>query len=108
MLQNVEKVVLAFVKFYPDRLPCKPCGWFVSRYIQSINRAGLGYTVAINHLADMEDSEIALMRGRQRSKGYNGALPFDTSKVNLKEIPDYVDWRLYGKNWLSVNLSKNE
>jgi hypothetical protein len=69
------------------------------RYIFSKNRANLGFKLAVNHLADMHDGEMKMMRGRkyrQGYKGYNGGLPFDKSQFDAGSIPDQIDWRLYG------------
>lgn len=65
------------------------------RYIQSINRAGRGYTLAVNHLADRSDEELAVLRGHHHSKGYNGGQPFIPLK-KANQVPDTMDWRLYG------------
>ena len=73
----------------------------ICRYIQSVNRAGLGYTLAINHLADRTPEEMQVLRGHRQSKGYNGGLPFTPSK-KVTEIPDTMDWRLYGE-WHRLN-----
>ena len=67
------------------------------RFINSKNRAGLSYRLAVNHLADLNDSEMKMMRGRRRSSmGYNGGLPFNKSAYNMRDVPDQIDWRLYG------------
>ena len=36
------------------------------------------------------------MRGRLRSKGFNGGLPFKFTKAEIKSLPTSLDWRLYG------------
>ncbi len=66
------------------------------RFIHSTNRQGLTYTVSVNHLADLTDSEMAAMRGRLRSKIYNGGAPFHYDQRELDSTPDSLDWRLYG------------
>ena len=66
------------------------------RFVHSTNRAGLTYRVALNHLADLSKEELVVMRGRRPSKGYNGGLPFKKEHFNLKDIPDYLDWRNHG------------
>ena len=66
------------------------------RYIHSKNRQGLTYTLAVNQMADMTNSEMATMRGRLRSKGYNGGAPFHYSNYELDSTPTSLDWRLYG------------
>ena len=65
-------------------------------FVNSKNRAGLSYRLAINHLADLNDAEMKMMRGRKSSLGYNGGLPFDKTAHNIRDIPDQIDWRLYG------------
>ncbi|XP_035218002.1 uncharacterized protein LOC118191309 [Stegodyphus dumicola] len=65
------------------------------RYVQSMNRAGLSYSLKINHLADFTDFELHRLRGRLPSKGYNGGLPFPTEEFS-DAIPEFLDWRLYG------------
>ncbi len=66
------------------------------RFVHSTNRAGLTYRVALNHLADKSPAELAVLRGRRPTKGYNGGLPFNKNNYNLKDIPDVMDWRNYG------------
>jgi C1A family cysteine protease len=68
------------------------------RYINSINRQGLSFRVAINHLADKSDEELRVLTGKQKSvKGaQNNGLPFDMSKYENKALPESFDWRLYG------------
>ncbi|KAF4525522.1 hypothetical protein B566_EDAN014908 [Ephemera danica] len=65
------------------------------RYIHSTNRAGIGFQLGVNHLADKTDMELKALRGRQYSPGYNGGKPFphDTATVT---VPDFMDWRIYG------------
>ncbi len=36
-----------------------------------------------------------MLRGRQRTTGYNGGRPFNPS-VMADDVPDFVDWRLKG------------
>jgi len=36
------------------------------------------------------------LRGKQRSTGLNGGLPFHYSPEDVKSLPDQMDWRLYG------------
>ena len=66
------------------------------RFISSKNRQHLTYKLAPNHLTDLTDSEMAKMRGRLRSKGYNGGAPFSYSQYELDSTPNMLDWRLYG------------
>ncbi|XP_056019981.1 digestive cysteine proteinase 1-like [Ostrea edulis] len=66
------------------------------RFIHSKNRAALGFSLAVNHLADKSREEIQLMNGYHYTPGPHGGLAFDTSKFNLKDLPDTMDWRLHG------------
>ncbi|XP_075210581.1 C1 family peptidase 26-29-p [Lycorma delicatula] len=71
------------------------------RFIQSKNRANLSYRLAVNHLADRTSDELKVLRGRRPSKvAYNGGSPFPYSSQFLakyaKELPDDLDWRLFG------------
>nr|CAD7256813.1 unnamed protein product [Timema shepardi] len=69
------------------------------RFIHSKNRANLGYTLGINHLADRTDLEIRALRGKQYTaeKHYNGGLPFPyNTSEELDKLPVYIDWRLFG------------
>ena len=66
------------------------------RFVNSRNRAALSYRLAVNQLADLNDAEMRMMRGRKHSTGYNGGLPFDKSAHTLRDLPDQIDWRLYG------------
>ena len=42
------------------------------RYIHSTNRAKLGFSVGVNHLADKTHDEIKALRGYRSSGIYNG------------------------------------
>ncbi|KAI5091760.1 hypothetical protein C0J45_18966, partial [Silurus meridionalis] len=65
------------------------------RYIHSMNRAGLSYSLSVNHLADRTEKELAMMRGVKLRKTPNKAQPFPTELRSLT-LPDSLDWRLYG------------
>lgn len=67
------------------------------RFINSINRANLGYQLDVNHLADLSNLEMYALRGKQYTKGYNGGEPFphDIEK-EIASVPENLDWRLYG------------
>jgi formyltetrahydrofolate synthetase len=60
------------------------------RYIDSINRKGLSYRVAINHLADKSDDELKAIRGKAKTDTTqsNNGLPFDMGKYKRKDLPD--------------------
>lgn len=66
------------------------------RFIQSKNRANLGYTLAVNHLADRTDLELKALRGYKHTTGYNGGEPFPYKSVNLLDYPPSIDWTLRG------------
>uniref|UniRef100_A0A0L8FHZ9 Cathepsin propeptide inhibitor domain-containing protein n=1 Tax=Octopus bimaculoides TaxID=37653 RepID=A0A0L8FHZ9_OCTBM len=66
------------------------------RYIDSKNRAGLKYTLAVNHLADYSEAELKVLRGYKSSGQKNNGLPFDESLINNSSIPTTKDWRLEG------------
>ncbi|XP_071448321.1 digestive cysteine proteinase 1 [Hetaerina americana] len=67
------------------------------RFITSKNRAGLGFQLGVNHLADRTDDELKALRGRHYSGIYNGGLPFpDVLESEMKDVPPSMDWRLYG------------
>lgn len=67
------------------------------RYVNSMNRAQVGFSLTINHLADKTPDELRALRGYRSSRVYNGGKPFpyDAEKV-VKDLPDDYDWRLYG------------
>ncbi|CAG9131173.1 unnamed protein product [Plutella xylostella] len=69
------------------------------RLIHSTNRAGRSFTVAVNHLADKTDEELAVLRGRTYG-GPNRGLPFPYSDSIVEEesdkLPSEHDWRLFG------------
>ena len=67
-----------------------------SRYIHSKNRQGLSFSLAVNHMADKSSVELRALNGRRYSAGYNGGLAFNKHKYDRENIPDNMDWRLYG------------
>ncbi|KAG5323456.1 CFAD protein, partial [Pseudoatta argentina] len=67
------------------------------RFIHSINRANLGYQLEVNHLVDRSDLELKALRGKQYTPGYNGGASFPHDiEEEITDIPDSIDWRLYG------------
>jgi len=68
------------------------------RFIHSKNRKGLTYTLASNHMADMTNSEMKILRGRIHDSNlkYNGGQPHTYDKKDVEDAPDALDWRLYG------------
>ncbi|XP_048850332.1 digestive cysteine proteinase 1-like [Brienomyrus brachyistius] len=66
------------------------------RFIHSMNRAGLSYRLALNHLADQSRAELAILRGHKGGKTPNRGLPFPQQLYANVQVPDTLDWRLYG------------
>jgi len=68
------------------------------RFIHSKNRQALSFTLASNHLADRDEGEMAVLRGRTHDSSvlYNGGLPQQYTQHQLRDIPAELDWRLYG------------
>jgi hypothetical protein len=67
------------------------------RFIHSKNRAKLGFSLGVNHLADRTEDELRALRGFKSSLTYNGGLPFPEDVEGTKDhLPDQFDWRLYG------------
>lgn len=56
----------------------------------------VGYTLAVNHLADKTDKELKALYGKQYSGIYNGGQPFPYSNVEQSNLPEQFDWRIYG------------
>nr|XP_013800141.1 PREDICTED: thiol protease aleurain-like [Apteryx mantelli mantelli] len=66
------------------------------RFVHSKNRAALSYTLALNHLADRTPQELAVLRGRRRSRAPNNGQPFPSEHYAGLDLPESLDWRLYG------------
>lgn len=66
------------------------------RFIHSHNRKNVGYSLAVNHLADKTDNELKAYRGKLYSGEYNGGQPFPYKDSDYADLPDQWDWRLYG------------
>lgn len=67
------------------------------RFIHSHNRAGKGFTVAVNHLADRTEEELKALRGFKSSNIYNGGKPFPYNPADFKDdVPESLDWRIAG------------
>ena len=76
---------------------------FSSRFIHSTNRKGLTYKVKVNHLADQTPDELRKLRGKKKSDGkYNGGKEF-RPVLKPDEIPETMNWRLFGKFSLYAN-----
>ena len=68
-----------------------------------MNRRKLSYKLAINHLADKTQAELTVLRGHTPSKGGdNGGSLYDPSKAKIQDLPEQIDWRLYGKLALEI------
>ena len=67
------------------------------RYVHSMNRAGLTYTLKLNHLADLDAGELRVMRGRRPSSGYNGGRAFNSSLYSNMDVPTELNWWLHGQ-----------
>ncbi|KAG1704731.1 Counting factor associated protein D [Nymphon striatum] len=61
------------------------------RFIHSTNRQGNGYTVAVNHMADLTKNELKRMRGKLPTVGYNGGEPYEDI-VEEMYMPKTLDW----------------
>ena len=68
-----------------------------------MNRAGLTFSLKINHLADFTDYELHRLRGRLPAGGYNGGSPFPEEEFS-DDIPENLDWRLMGNYYISIAL----
>ncbi|KAJ7304260.1 hypothetical protein JRQ81_011800 [Phrynocephalus forsythii] len=66
------------------------------RFVHSKNRANLPFKLALNHLADLTQEEIAVMRGKLKSTASNNGLPFPEELYVGLILPESLDWRLYG------------
>ncbi|XP_003494144.1 digestive cysteine proteinase 1 [Bombus impatiens] len=67
------------------------------RFIHSTNRANKGYQLSVNHLVDRTELELKALRGKQYTAHYNGGQPFPhNAEKEVTEVPDSLDWRLYG------------
>ncbi|XP_059155081.1 digestive cysteine proteinase 1-like [Physella acuta] len=66
------------------------------RFIHSKNRAGLTYTLAVNHLADRSEKEMKVMRGFRYTHGDHGGKKFSLMAMDKQDVPDQWDWRLQG------------
>lgn len=70
----------------------------------------MGYKLKINHLADRNDAELKVLRGKQYTKhGDNGGLPFPHDVEKEKSsVPESFDWRLYGAVTPVKGISKHQ
>ncbi|GFN76052.1 counting factor associated protein d [Plakobranchus ocellatus] len=66
------------------------------RYINSKNRAGLSYKLAVNHLSAHSSDEIRVMRGFRYSARDHGGKAFPKHLLTTVDAPDQWDWRLMG------------
>lgn len=56
----------------------------------------VGYTLAINHLADKNELELKALRGKIYTGVDNGGSPFPYKHIDTAKLPTSYDWRLYG------------
>ncbi|CAD7080372.1 unnamed protein product [Hermetia illucens] len=65
------------------------------RYINSINKANLGYKLAVNHFADRTPDEIGILNQSNFQRDYLDARKFPEKFENLDNdaIPESFDWR---------------
>lgn len=68
------------------------------RFIQSWNRKGKSYTLAVNHLADKSDEEFKVLTGRMTTKTNqtNNGKYFNSKKFKSSKLPENFDWRIFG------------
>nr|XP_056702425.1 digestive cysteine proteinase 2-like [Euleptes europaea] len=66
------------------------------RYVHSKNRANLSYKLAVNHLADHTAEEMAVLRGRLKTRSPNNGWSFPSQGYNDLNLPETLDWRLFG------------
>ncbi|KAH9498478.1 hypothetical protein Btru_007613 [Bulinus truncatus] len=66
------------------------------RFINSKNRAGLNYTLAVNHLADLTVKEIKTLIGCRYSHNNHVGQKFDSKAFNKQSVPEQWNWRLIG------------
>lgn len=67
------------------------------RYIDSMNRKGLGYRLGVNHMADWLPNQHIRTRGKIYTGEKNNGKPFVvTEQMKLKELPENLDLRLEG------------
>jgi len=59
------------------------------RYIQSMNRRHMSFSLAINHLADLNEQELRTMRGSKSSPRVGESKEY----TPLKDRPASLDWR---------------
>lgn len=68
------------------------------RFISSMNRRGLSYKLAVNHMADYSDTEFKMLRGYVRKT------PRNQDKIYVSwvtDLPDSMNWWLRGE-WVGV------
>lgn len=71
---------------------------FLNRYIDSKNRANLGFKLAANHLTDKNLEEIYTLNGyKYSSANYFDDEPFPYNvEEEIKIAPENFDWRING------------
>ena len=73
----------------------------ICRFIDSTNRQSLTYSLAVNHLTDLSNDELKMMRGYRPSKGPKGGIEF-RSDISVDATPDTWDWRIQGMDSIHI------
>lgn len=72
--------------------------YILVRYINSKTRENNGFTLSVNHLADLSNEELKSMYGYRKTPFYefNGGKSFPYNKNNFTNTPSQIDWRISG------------
>lgn len=83
---------------YDERVTRKNIFMQNLRFIHSKNREHLGFSLAVNMLADRTLDEIKALQGRKSRGVHNGGqeFPYKLTKATLASLPESLDWRLFG------------
>ena len=60
-----------------------------------MNRRNLGFSLAVNHMADYTDAELKIMRGYRSSGGVRSGDVYIPSADTTP--PPFINWRIRGK-----------
>ena len=75
------------------------------RYVNSLNRKGLSYSLKLNHLSDLSDDEMKSMRGYRHTKDAPRGEVY-IGRTAPSDLPTYMNWRLRGMHmYVAGNLS---
>lgn len=66
------------------------------RYVNAVNRQNLGFTLRLNHLADLTADERRIRNNPFRPSGQNGANGVHVARQDKQSLPASVDWRTKG------------